>query len=694
MAKLTDLPVELLQMIAAAKEAFSDILETNDLANLSLVSRWSHYAFNRVLYIDKDKIRLNQAIYYAVITGNTDTLKVAASFGIDLVLSSEVLETACRNGRREVVLWLLERDTPIRLELSSSDRDYYAESFTTRGRYTRDRITAGCPALLYAICRNMEDIVLRLLSLGANPNFAIKTDDNLRSALHYAACRNMIRVVEYLVQQSGIPIDTLDFEDYSPLRLMMRFSRAPDRDIGMVKKLIELGANVNIEAGGELPLTSALRRGRFHQARALLDAGSKIKPDDPQPDVLSPLHALIYVRYNSKLAARSPMQWSILRRLIKAGADLRERDASGRTPLEESILNGSPEMTSHLLTMMVKKYGRNSVDYQDLLNFIVEKTESTRFFLEKAVVILKHGGRMDTPLRDGKTFLLWVLKRGDYSQVEWMMKIATKSMLNHEYLDGLLQDIIADPEYMNINGDKLRVLVESGAKLKTGTDLTSSVFAKLRSKTRTDPRHLAVLINVGVPKKKRPGLVTTALKIRQCDSTIEAVLGCVETRLWHRYPGWLELAVKGRSYFTLEKLLDGIGKVNQDSLQALLSKVMQSKESVNFKYDMVSLLVRYGANPFPQKGRCVCHHENHVADASDGETFSAFEWALHKFYLDYVRGIWENTAPEMRPNPKTFFECIPRIPIDLNRKLIKEWLENLIKNDQVAKVEDTSEEIQ
>ncbi|KAI1474085.1 ankyrin [Daldinia eschscholtzii] len=693
MAKLTDLPVELLQMIAAAKEDFSDILETQDLANLSLVSRWSHYAFNRVLYIDKDKIRLSEAIDYAAIHGNTDTLKVAASFGIDLELSSEVLETACRHGRREVVLWLLERDTPVRLELSSSDRHCFIDSLTRRGQHARDRLTAGCPALLHAICSNMEDIALHLLSLGANPNSAFKTNDNLRSALHYAACRNMIRVVEYLVQQSGIPIDTLDFEDYTPLRFMMRFSRAPDRDTGMVKKLIELGANVNIEADGVLPLTSALRRGRFHQARALLDAGSKIKPDEPQPDILIPLHALIYVRYNSKLATRSPMQWSILRRLIKAGADLRERDASGSTPLEESILNGSPEMTSHLLTMMVKKYGKNSVDYQDLLSFIVENAEPTRFFLEKAEVILKHGGRMDTPLRDGRTFFLWVLKRGDYSQVERMLKIATKSMLNREYLDGLLQDIIADPECMNINSGNLKLLMNSGAKLKTGTDLTSDVFAKIHSKSRIDPRLIAVLINVGVPKKKRPGLVTAALKSRQSTSTIECILACVETHLWHRYPWWLELAVNKGSDFLLEMLLNGIGKVNQESLQALLSKVVKGKGYVDVKYYMVSILVKHGANPFPQKGRCVCHHENHVAGASGDETLSAFEWVIHNRTAYEICAVWKSTAPEMRPDPKTFFECIPRMAIDYERPLIKEWLEYLIKNDQGAKVEDTSEEV-
>ncbi|KAI1805096.1 ankyrin [Daldinia bambusicola] len=694
MSGLVDLPVEILQMIAAAEEPSSPILLVNDLANLSLVSRGIHCATNHSLYIDKDKTRLNKALRYAVRHGNFDTLNVITSLRTDVELSYDLLVLACQEGQRDMALWLLERGAPVDGDEWHWHGYYDLKLWTEMGRLSHNA-PKGFPALLCSINSNMEDIALRLLYLGANTG-ADGQSPYFRSALHYAAGRNMIQTVDYLVQELGMPVDILDHEGYTPLRFAMRYLKEPDKDTRMVERLLELGADVNSEADGELPLTSALRRKRFRHAIILLDAGSKIKPEQPQILVLDPLRALIHGRYNGKIPFRSSMQRSILRRLVEGGADLIETGIFETTPLEDAITNGSPQMTHDILNLIAKKFGKGVICLPELLSFMIRNMPGVPFFIEKAEVIFKaemlfEGGcRMDKDLGCGWAFLDWILRHGKAYHLKRMLKIANKSTLDRKYLDVLLEQILTHTLWFYYVDERyVSVLASKGAKVEPKL-LISVLFRLVHEKTTGHRELLAALLDLGFPTRLLPRLLTSALEKKAESRFVDLLLDRIEPHVWRHHRKWLYASIRRGYDEIVGRLLKETWRGGINSVaggRTLLFKALEDVKRHSTSFTVTSVLIKHGADPFLPTRQCVCHRKKHETASYECEPMSAFELVVHKGAVNSAKAMWGSVAPELRPDPKTFFECT-----NISAKM-KQWLEDPVTEDATEEVtEDITEE--
>ncbi|KAI1099030.1 hypothetical protein F4804DRAFT_323047, partial [Jackrogersella minutella] len=167
----------------------------------------------------------------------------------------------------------------------------------------------------------------------------------------------MVRVVEFLVQKIGLSVDLQDSTMVSPLfhHISSYTSKydelyepgledqwledlmADFENNAMLERLIQLGAEINYEKNGLLPLTITLESHLFSHTTTLLDAGAKIKPIQPQSGVPYPIHACVKSTrlVNADTRVQSDNTRSILRRLVKAGEDLIHRTQINSTALHQ-----------------------------------------------------------------------------------------------------------------------------------------------------------------------------------------------------------------------------------------------------------------------------------------------------------------------------------------------------------------------
>ncbi|KAI0095854.1 ankyrin [Daldinia grandis] len=667
MAKLTDLPVELLLMIAESGDSGSTefygftILEESDLVSLVFTCRRFYEVFNRMLYMKDVKHSYYNFFYSAVRKGNLASLKVADSFQIGLPhmkwgSPSYLLQLACGNGYLDITEWLLDHGAP------------FNELLPCEGM--NENSPKGCAALWNALQRSQEDTALLMLSRGSNPIYTTEQNTS-RSALHYAACFNMVRVVEYLVKERGLSINLKDMKGYTPLRYTMRYTKTPDTDTTMIKKLIELGADVNTEKFGELPLTSALMRGKYRNVEILLDAGSKVKPDQPVRKVKYPIHGFIY---GTKAAISKPKisaQKAILQRLIDAGVDLTEKYPQGYSPLQEAILNGSPETMSQLLLILTEKY-KGATDVTDHLGFLLQNTNGIKSFHAKLMNLLEHGAKIDAPLHDGRTLLQWAVDNySRYFQPKYLydvLDMATESMLDWKYLNKLLTELATSSKYDNTNSIEYMIdaLICHGATIEDPDDIYSAAKASLR---RPCPDYcvldsFTLIFDSGIPAEKLPGLLTEALEY-QSPVWVRYLLGRLEPDFdpANRDPNWLHQAAAWDDVDVIKRLLEGISSadVNRLNAEGMTPLAIATRYSLNRPpYSTIVAFLEHGADPFLPKGPLMCTGKDAAESTWCFEEVSAFEVAVHCDMGHAAREMWERTAPQARPSPKTFTQCMEK----------------------------------
>ncbi|KAI0844806.1 hypothetical protein F5Y00DRAFT_273563 [Daldinia vernicosa] len=692
MAKLTDLPVELLQMIATAKARSRPILDQKDLASFSVVNWWLYRVVNCILYAYNVKHKHGTLFDYAAKHGNLDTLKVAVSFGLEAESWYAVLVEACRNRHRNIITWLMDHGIP----LQKGSKKYlkkWEPSFES-GYYTQDpyawrhRITKGCPALILSIENKMEDIALLLLSHGANTSFNIGDQHKFRSILHHAASREMVKVVEYLVQTLGIPIDLKDYKGYTPLHYAMEYSPVSE-STKMLKTLIKLGADINSEIGGKIPLTSALYKGRVQHANILLDSGSKIKPDHPEEEVGFPIHALMHTKLK-KASFRDSMQWSILQRLFEAGADLTERYVDGFEPLEEAIIFGTPKMMTGIMALKAHMHGEESLNRNYIFDFMIKYHPCIELFGKKVEMLLKGGSRVDIPLSYGYTFLSWSFLQTHPRQTRRLTTMAIESMHDHSYLDHLLKELVTGgihsyylPDFAT--PDHLTILMDAGAKLPSAEDINLAAFSCLPHEHLVSNGWLTTILDMGFPTDRIPDLVTSALQERADSEAVEYLLDLVEPRIWQQNPQWIDEAIESGRHTVLDKLLKGIKNVDVNSVskygETLLLRALKGPRADYWAIMTALVLLQHGADPFLPTRHSACHGKKYTNTSQ----YSAFEYALHKFSFRWAaEEIWYNSAPELRPDPKVFLECVPSIGnSEEYRAEMTEWLKRLDAKDNV-----------
>ncbi|OTA63128.1 ankyrin [Hypoxylon sp. EC38] len=433
------------------------VLGTADICALTYVNKRLHHTINYSLY--KSFGNAPYVLGWALNHGRSDTLAVAAAVGVDIHYNSdELLRDACHRGRLEVVNWLLEHDAQIDAETH--------QGFSV----------TPLSALHVAITCSREDIAILLLERGANPYFATpsryrKSGFILSTAIHLAASLNLLRLTEFIVKEELLSVDQEDDEGRRPLD--MSCSSYNERGVAMIKKLGELGANVDLDHSDSLLVCELCLR-QYETANALLDIGVKL--NNQYSGGQRPLHACITgVRDESQDTI-----CSMLSKLVEAGADVNGYAYLGRTALGEAVGRETPpSVAAHLLTLgadvNAKDWnGRTAVD----IFMMNAEPIIAQSGIEKLELLVKAGARMDTPSNTGRTILEWAVydihrdPAPDYFRLgsktkpvvddalEALLALATPENLRKEYLDDLLNQA-----FLSSCHGKCETLMKHGATL-------------------------------------------------------------------------------------------------------------------------------------------------------------------------------------------------------------------------------------
>ncbi|KAI6085488.1 ankyrin repeat-containing domain protein [Hypoxylon rubiginosum] len=619
----------------------NDYEKTSDLASLAQVTRRLHTIVNPILYNLTWVGEVPRAVAFAIKKPWIETLEVIISLGFDLNKSDHLLCVASESGNLEIVAWMLDHGMPINPESSKPETS----------------------ALLCAIRSKHESVALLLLARGADPHI-IPSKMHEPTYLRAAVKSRMMEVMEVLVREKGLPVD----EQASMDSLLIITIRHGDEDT--VKKLIELGADINDHTRGGLPLVEALRLGKFKHATILLDAGATFRPRHWEKREPYPIHAAKWLAddndpYNYDRTRRLN-QCAVLSKLVEAGVDLEERYENGYTLLEEALINGSLEVVSHLLDIGASCNSKNSnrrtpMDVLVASYKIIECKAKTG----KMVMLLRAGERMDVPLANGVSLLQWSFDRmfeiHNQKLPLRLLEVATHAMLRDDHLDELLHKYARSRQY-----EACLIIMRFGGTLKD-RDLVYTAAETIIRKRRwyeesfNEGAFFRALLEMGLglPKPKLAELFSYAMK-QECTDHIDTLLSRGVLDLLHQNPEWLHLAVERKERYIMRRMLSCSVDINhlRGSETPLVTALRHGK------FDAAWILLNCGADPLLPR--------NDTLKSKSEETnyMSAFEVAVRECDdLSLVKKMWSKAAPESRP---ILSAIIPHVPSKHNR--VVEWL--------------------
>eukprot|EP00164_Ancoracysta_twista_P008307 GFYU01011969.1.p1 GENE.GFYU01011969.1~~GFYU01011969.1.p1 ORF type:complete len:705 (+),score=161.02 GFYU01011969.1:310-2424(+) len=180
----------------------------------------------------------------------------------------------------------------------------------------------GRTPLIWAAFKGHEDCVRVLVKNGAQLD---AIDAKGQSALALAAANGFIDVASYLIKK-GAGVDLADKDGKTPLCWVC--------DLGHVEvaaQLVDNGADIeHVDEEGFGPIHFAALAGRAQTAYFLIKAGARLTAlnDAAKTELLSAA-----VRLESEEGGEG-VSLDLVRRLLKASADVSLRDKKGRTPLQ------------------------------------------------------------------------------------------------------------------------------------------------------------------------------------------------------------------------------------------------------------------------------------------------------------------------------------------------------------------------
>ncbi|XDG02595.1 hypothetical protein ABKA04_002210 [Annulohypoxylon sp. FPYF3050] len=431
MATLMKLPDELLLMIANSRETRTgystghdgQILGLRDLMNLTYVNRRLHSTINKVLYqFDRDDMGFNAPIG-AINRNSIETLELIDRLGFSVLDDKEIrpprniLHVACKVGHLRIVKWLVDKGAPMEYISAGEPSDNTAADFASS-------------ALAVVMNEKHVEVAIFLLSRGATPYLRFDVEGFVTTALHLATSLNLPELVKYLVQDRGMSVNITDSRGGSPLHFHLQVYGSFDpgdlhrvhplwwesfepedhwpNNTVMVRILISLGADLNVEQNGVLPLAMALNKHAYAHAHLLLKAGAKVQPDsDVGPLADIPLYICINKHFHGPATKRM-----LLEELIKCGADPNKR-SGGFTPLEYAFEFFSSSSAIGCLLELGASVGPTMPDGCSILDFILGRDLYSKFWVFLGVTqLVEHGARIDAPLvTTGESFLVGIMDR-------------------------------------------------------------------------------------------------------------------------------------------------------------------------------------------------------------------------------------------------------------------------------------------
>ena len=276
--------------------------------------------------------------------GNLEEVRVLVSHNPELLHAVDkdgrtALHWACRGRNADLIVFLVEQGADVNAQDSSQVAPLH--SLASRGNAAM-----------------ME----RLLEIGAKID--IQTYDG-QTSLHLAVQSNQLKSASLLIKR-GAGLEIKDNWGRTPLVLCSRERGGPK----LIRLLIESGAKVNtLDKFASSALELAAWRGKEDVVDILLDSGARVPTRGNKGRMVMSFAAskglerlftsldIPEIDWMVKLPnggsflheAAAGGSVAIIRRLIKKGLKVNERDGNGWTPLHHAALNGRPAAAEFLI---------------------------------------------------------------------------------------------------------------------------------------------------------------------------------------------------------------------------------------------------------------------------------------------------------------------------------------------------------
>ncbi len=273
------------------------------------------------------------------------------------------------------------------------------------------RVTSGesarLSASLFDAVEHDDDLRVRsLIAQGADVNVGDPRNENM-AALHVAAKRGNVNVVNALLGAPGVNIELLDLLHRTPLHCAVNEGRTE-----VVRILLSHGALVDtIDSTESTALHDAAMNGSYDIVEALLNAGANIEAHNNEYD--TPLTFAIRYGDAEGITARI---------LLERGARVDEPGASENTPLHEAALNGDAALIRELINRGADVNALNDINSTPLLLDTMYDDVSEDDCYAVAEILLDHGADPTIANDEGNTPLHGAVMRNRLRIVELLLE--------------------------------------------------------------------------------------------------------------------------------------------------------------------------------------------------------------------------------------------------------------------------------
>lgn len=593
------------------------------------------------LYAHNRDHGFSSAVDWAAEHGNITTLDKA--FKHKLVVDETDLsctpvfspfQTAVAHGQDSAVAWFLDHGVDVTREVCP--------------RCCLDPVIERTCILHTAICRGHASTAQLLISRGAPLEYSYGSGsifDESANALLEASSAGLDALVETLFKDHGM---TLQRVRGTWNQDALAHAAMLDKNVSTVRTLVGLGADVNWfhSDWGSSPLHIAIEEGNFAVAHTLLDLGAKVQPYEYETDIdlniegeedeekttpatiqvhVEPLYVLIAQRRSARQwdQPQSPVQRAeaefrraergrFMKRLIDLGVDVNKRAEGswqGSSPLGLATEVGDLQD----MTMLIRA-GAEVKSYMLLLAWehIDQPQESTA----KISLLLKHGARLDQPIKNGVKSMLQVAAAHldadaahDMSGLHEILLLSSPKSLSSDHLDEVLTECLARHRWYAST-----VLVRHGARVLCQDKLfsiASSIAEELKCEkggndfqgfeseiTYDDGLHdcIRFVIDMGLSSQDKCLIFQDILRKRQCTLAHlfldRGLASLPEAAVF--LPAYLMLAASWGNICVIKRLWQHAHEASDAALR--YSLVQQSIISGNRQ--AVSFFMEHGATPF------------------------------------------------------------------------------------------------
>ena len=270
----------------------------------------------------------NQRLLLACHMASAPMAKSALRWGADVNQQSSPIAILAQNV-------LLSRSQRAFVRYGRPNVNFYAEMIPLLIDHGADvdlrHRGSGVTALGYMVQTGYLEWVIKLVESGANVNGNPRRSGNTypqhplllacqaRGAIpSLGGERNFNQIILYLLDQ-GADVHKLDRSGYTALYHLS----GQDRTVGLIRRLVNLGAEVNTDSSRRTPLHHAAENGNPHNVRELLKRGAEVNSlsGNYPPIFLAAFHS----------RGREAERFETVRILIEAGADL-DIEITGNNP--------------------------------------------------------------------------------------------------------------------------------------------------------------------------------------------------------------------------------------------------------------------------------------------------------------------------------------------------------------------------